>query len=565
MIIGGRLVRDGMIAALLATTLTQALAAQVVRGTVNDATNHQPIAGAVVTLLDSSGAVLGRSLTNERGQYRVAYVRIARTIRVVRIGFLPREFRVGDSAEGDGSIDVVMTPFSTTLAPVQVTDKSNCPRRADRTTAFAFWEQARAGLLNTVVARETNPMSVNRLYFERRMDGISDRITRFTVTGDSASNSQTSFNAAHSARDFISSGFSTDTAGFPLMFGPDADVLLDDAFAQGYCFRIAESSKARPGQIGLAFAAADRRQGRVDIAGTLWIDTSARALQDIDFRYAGLNSATDKFRPGGTISFRSMTNGVVLIDRWFLRLFDTTRDTVYPGNCRPQCSRFRETSNRTEQGGELAHAVWPDGQKWNASLGSLRVHAVTSSGRPAAGAVVLLPETWYKATSDSAGTIAIDDLLPGPYTLRLLDARTATLGISLPTSVSFVAARDSTHRANLTVPTAEEYVAGLCMSNRQWTVNDSTYIFGRVVSPEGRPVADAKVTIALQKNDGQWSWSRDYYKTGTDGVFQSCSVSFIAGRNVRIRVAQEGLPNAEIVRVISGNFTTVKIPVPILP
>jgi hypothetical protein len=565
MTFGRRLFRDATIAALLASTLTQALAAQVFRGTVNDSASHQPVSGAVVMLLDSAGAVLGRNITNERGRYSVAYVRVARWMRVVRIGFQPREIRVVDAAGPDRSLDVSMAPFTTRLAPVRVSDKSNCPRRLDRATVFAFWEQARAGLLNTVVARESSPMSVSRLYFERRMDGTSERITRFEVSGDSAGNSLTSFNAVHSAHDFVSFGFSADSAGTPLMFGPDADVLLDDAFAQGYCFRIAESSKVRPGQIGLAFAPADRRPGRVDIDGTLWIDTSARALRDIDFRYAGLNPTTDKFRPGGMISFRSMANGVVLIDRWFLRLFDATRDTVYMGNCRTNCTRIREVWNTAETGGELAHAVWPDGQSWSASLGSLRVLALTSSGRPARGTAVQLPGTPYSATSDSSGTIVIRDLLPGPYSLTIVDKRVAELGFSLPTPLSFVAARDSTHRATLTIPTAEEYVTGLCLRNRQWKVNDSTYILGRVVIPGGSPVHHAKVSIALQSNDGQWNWLPEYYWTGTDGVFQSCGRSFTAARTVLVRVSREGTPSVDAVRFITGNLTIVRIPVSAAP
>jgi hypothetical protein len=115
-------------------------------------------------------------------------------------------------------------------------------------------------------------MTVHRLGFERTMDDNSDKITKFLVWEDSASNSETSFNAVHSARDFVASGFSTLSNDSTLMFGPDADVLLDDAFASGYCFRVAAPSRSRPTQIGLAFAPPDRRPGRVDIDGTLWLE-----------------------------------------------------------------------------------------------------------------------------------------------------------------------------------------------------------------------------------------------------------------------------------------------------
>lgn len=568
-----RLLRSPTIVALLVSSLAPPLAAQAFHGAIRDSTSRQPISGAVVMLLDSSGAVLGRNITNEGGQYRVAYGRVVRLMRVVRIGFLPRDVRVGDSADPDRSIDVAMVPFSTTLASVRIIDKSTCPRRSDQATALALWEQARAGLLSTVVARETNPMSVRRLVFERTLEGNSDRITRFRVTGDSDTNSTTSFNAARSARDFVTSGFSTGSAGSLLLFGPDADVLLDDAFALGYCFRLEQPPEERPRQVGLAFAPADPRQGRVDIDGTLWVDTSARALRDIVYRYVGLPSRTDGFRPGGVISFREMNNGVVFIDRWILRRMGATQDTVPAAAGSGLAAALdpgsglavRTSPVRTESGGELAHAVWPDGHTWNASLGTLRIHAVTSSGRPATGAEVLLPGTPYHATADSSGTILIGDLLPGPYSLRIRDARIAEIDLSLPTNSSFVAARNSTHRATLQVPTAEEYVAGLCRRDRQWEANDSTFILGRVVTFAGKPVDDAKVSFAVRMNNGPWNRLRWTYRTGTDGVFQSCSPSFIAGQIVAIRVSRDGLPDVDVERTITTNLTIVKVPVEVLP
>jgi hypothetical protein len=554
-----RLLRSPTIVALLVSSLAPPLAAQAFHGAVRDSASRQPISGAVVMLLDSSGAVLGRNITNEGGQYRVAYGRVARLMRVVRIGFLPREVRVGDSAYPDRPIDVAMIPFKTTLAAVRIADKSICPRRSDQATALALWEQARAGLLSTVVARETKPMSVRRLVFERTLEGNSDRITRFRVTGDSGANSTTSFSAARSARDFVTSGFSTGSADSLLLFGPDADVLLDDAFALGYCFRLEQPPEERPRQVGLAFAPADPRPGRVDIDGTLWVDTSARALRDIVYRYVGLPSRADGFRPGGVISFREMNNGVVFIDRWIVRRVGARQVTV------PQVAGrdlgVRTVSSRTESGGELAHAVWPDGQTWNASLGSLRIHAVTSSGRPATGAEVLLPGTPYHATADSSGTILIGDLLPGPYSLAIRDARIAELDLSIPTNISFVAARNSTHRETLQVPTAEEYVAGLCRKNRQWEANDSTFILGRLVTPEGTSVDDAKVSFAVRMKNGPWTWLRWSYRTGTDGVFQSCSGSFTAGQTVAIRVSRDGLPDVDVERTITTHLTIVEIPV----
>jgi len=557
------ILRSPTVAALLIMSLAAPLAAQNIRGAVRDSASHQPIAGAVVMLLDSTGALLGRNISNERGQYSVAYARVARSMRVVRIGFLPRELRVRDSDAIDQPIDVVMVPFSVALAAVRIIDRPGCPQRGDRAKTLALWEQARAGLLSTVVAREMNPMTVHRLAFDRTLDGHSDRISRFVVTADSDTNSTKSFYAVRSAREFVTSGSSVDSGGTRFMFGPDADVLLDDSFALGYCFRLASPSKNRPRQIGLAFSPSDLRAGRMDIDGTLWIDTAARALRDIEFQYIGTPPRWGEFHPGGSVSFHEMNNGVVFVDQWYLRRVEATQTSVLD-----QTGTYGTTRTSmfvTENGGEVAHVVWPDGQAWNASLGSLRIQTVTPSGQPAPGAEVLLPDTPYRGTADSSGTILIGDLLPGPYSLRLRDPRMAELDVSIPTSITFVAARDSTFRTTVKVSTTEEYVAGLCRKDRQWEANDSTFILGRVVTPEGNPVEDAKVSFATWTKDREWSWGKWFYLTGSDGVFESCGKLFKPGQKVLIRVSRKGMADVDVERTIATKLTIAKLQIEARP
>lgn len=555
--------RSSAIAVLVLSSVASPVPAQNLRGAVRDSVSHQPIAGAVVMLLDSTGALLGRNITNERGRYTVTYTRVASIMRVVRIGFLPRELRVQDSEAIDQPIDVVMVPFSAALAPVRIVDTPGCPQRGDRAKTLALWEQARAGLLSTVVAREMNPMAIHRLAFERTLDGHSDRISRFVVAADSDTNSAKSFNAVRSARDFVTSGFSEDSAGTRFMFGPDADVLLDDSFALGYCFRLASPSKNRPRQVGLAFSPSDRRAGRMDIDGTLWIDTAARALRDIEFQYSGTPPHWGEFHPGGSVSFHEMPNGVVFVDQWYLRRVYATETSVLDQRGYDYTTRISPFAR--ENGGEVARAVWRDGQVWNASLGSLRIQVVTPAGQPAKGAEVLLPDTPFWGAADSSGTILIRDLLPGPYSLRIRDARMAELGVSMPTRITFVAARDSTFRTTVKVPTTEEYVAGLCRKDRQWAASDSTFVLGRVVTPEGDPVEDAKVAIAIKTPDREWSWGKLFYLTGSDGVFESCGKLFKPGQKVLIRVSQRGMADVDVERTLASKLTIARIQVQTRP
>jgi len=556
-----RFARISVAVALLIVAVGRSIAAQSFRGAVRDSASRQPIAGAVVMLLDSSGAVLRRNITDERGQYRITFSAGARMLRFIRIGLQPRELRVPPSPDFNAPFDVDMLPVSTMLSSIRVEDRSECPRRKDDIAALGLWEQARAGLLATVVAREANPASMNLLFFQRRLEGFSNRIAAFTVDLRTAEHSNNSFNASFSAKTFINSGFAIDTGGTQLVFGPDADVLLDETFARAYCFRLAEPSRARPRQVGLAFAPARTLQKRVDIDGTLWVDTAARALTDIEFRYVGLPNYTVAFKPGGRIAFRQMPNGIVLIDQWQLR-------TVISGQAKILSSGDVVTRNDLsplEFGGELASASWAGGVTWHASLGKLRIHTVTNSGKPVANAVIGLRDTHYRGTSDANGDTEIADLIPGPYSVLVTDPRVAELGIAMPTQVTFTAARDSTFEATITPRTAEEYVMSRCVEAHQWTAGESMFILGRIVTSSGAPVLDARVSYATKKGSVDWIGLRDYYSTGSDGTFQECSRLLGFGSVVRVRVQRPAMADVDTMITLSTKLTVLTIRVPNAP
>ena len=84
-------------------------------------------------------------------------------------------------------------------------------------------------------------------------------VQRHEVRIDSGALSTASYVAAQQATDFVQQGFRADSGGEHVYFAPDADVLLDDAFASGYCFHIMGRNAARANQVGLGFRAADRR------------------------------------------------------------------------------------------------------------------------------------------------------------------------------------------------------------------------------------------------------------------------------------------------------------------
>jgi hypothetical protein len=546
----GRTVAAITCAAIALVAVPHAARAQELRGAVRDSVSRQPIGGAVLMLLDSAGSTIGRNITNERGEYRIALSAGMRRVRLIRIGFRPREAAIPAVENGIARLDLTMRSLPTMLEPIRVSAGAQCPKRNDSDLAFALLEQARAGLLATVVARDAKPGTLVRLRFDRILD--DDRVTSQKVRMDSALATAKSFSSVHVAAEFVSSGFMRDSAGQQTFFGPDADVLLDQSFTSGYCFRIADSERARPTQIGLAFAAAQRRRNRVDIDGILWVDTAARALRDVEYRYVGLDPRTNSVRPGGQISFREMRNGVVLIDRWNMRLPTVENENVSIGSREEVRQWFRPF----ETGGELARASWPDGYTWQASLGRIEGTARTPAFRPAAGVALHLQDTDYRTKTDSAGHFEFSNLLPGPYKVAVFDDIMDLLGVEVAAD-TVIAVRDSVVHSSIVAKTARDYIADRCHDDRRFTPGpDSSYVIGRVFA--GRGVSVDGLTVELRNVAG--GRAIGVYKLGSNGVFQWCQ-GLGREQTILFRVLQHGSLVGMERQTLAPDITIVQIDV----
>jgi hypothetical protein len=153
-------------------------AAQQLRGAVRDSATNTPISAAVVTLLDAAGNPGQRTITDADGRFTLSNPSRAPRMRVVRIGYRPRD--VALSAQPDASLVIGMERIPPMLERVRVSDRALCPGSTDRGSAFQLWDQARAGLLAAVVARELRPAMAKTLMYESGMSPIDERIHRQT-------------------------------------------------------------------------------------------------------------------------------------------------------------------------------------------------------------------------------------------------------------------------------------------------------------------------------------------------------------------------------------------------
>jgi carboxypeptidase family protein len=542
--------RAAISSVVLAFALARVAHAQDLRGTVRDSATQTPLSGVVVTLLDANGRVVSRAISNENGLYRALPTTGARAVSTLHIGFRPHTVPY----DGRARLDLTMTPIPPLLEPVTVRAATNCPARADRLQALSLLQQARAGLLATVTARKTNHASLVRLRFVRHYDERGRRIVEQHVSVDSAGDLTESFGAVRTGAQFVADGF-TDrkSIGVPVHYGPDAETLLDDGFAAGYCFHVADPVGVRPTEIGLGFRPGSRKRGRVDVQGTLWIDTVSKTLRDIEFEYVGDDQPLGGVQSGGHIEFRQMGNGIVIIDRWALRLPAPGADTTVDAR---GAQVIRTIYHVQEAGGEVASATWDDGFSWEASLGSLRASA-THYREPAEGGLVLrLRDTDYRASPNAQGVFEISHLLPGPYVGVVTDAALEQLGITIPTPLAFEAQRDSLVQRSFSIPRDEIFVRESCLRATNMDIEESRMAI-RVVDSFGKPVGNA--TVDITRDDGSPDRSvSESLDTDDKGLVRSCLIYHNEDEFV-VTVTRGGEPPYTEVFHYRGNDITIRM------
>jgi hypothetical protein len=420
--------------ALVLLAWGSAAAAQSVTGVVRDSTTRLPIPGVVVELRAAADSALGRTLTNNVGEFRLPAAPGGGTLKAQRIGFRAVAVPVRSDSLGAASLSVTMVRLPTMLDKVDVVAGAKCDRRAN-SAGQAFIQQARAGLLATLVGREANPAKLVRLSYERtyglRLDTVPPE-----VRIDSVNEATTAFRAARRGADLVRRGFTADSNGTGVYFSPDAEVLLDDGFEAGYCFYVTD----RPDEVGLGFyPAASRRFGRADVEGTLWIDEKARALRSLEYRYVGVGAEAESRDVGGTVEYQEMPNGVVLATRWTLRLLKVQVDSAQFRYSRLPTGRIVVS----EAGGMIARAEWPDGTAWVAGLGTLEVTAVDSAGRRLPRATVRLRGTDYVAVADDSGVARFTSVFPGRYFAEVVNPELDAFGFAGSARSSNVGSLDS--------------------------------------------------------------------------------------------------------------------------
>lgn len=445
-------------AALLVALCATGAFAQTIRGVVTGSGNA-PLPGVVVALLDSASGVVARSLTNERGEYRVVAPGAGTyTLRTLRIGYRPSTSRPISVVAGQDVVHAVaVATIAVALDTMRVAERPSC--RIDRdsaATTFAVWEQVRTALTAAQLTASARALRTTIVTYDRTLDRDFRRVRDQTASITTGFVTQPWRTLAPDA--LRRSGYVVDDpGGLTTYYAPGLDMLVASAFLEDHCFRLAA---AAPGELGLAFTPIASRKDVAEIEGTLWLDRATAELRRLSYRYANIPRAQAE-HAGGDLAFARLRDGSWAITRWSIRMPAFALFLLPNGKREPRIAEVHVT------GGDLALATrGADARDTVYARAPWQLAGTvtdSASGAPLADARVSLVGTLLHAATGADGRFAIADVLPGVYDLEVRTRALDAIGTVYRERVELV---DSTTTFAARVPPAESITGALCRGAR---------------------------------------------------------------------------------------------------
>ncbi len=428
--------------------------AQAVRGSAQDAA-RRPLTGVVVSLLDSANNIVGRALTDERGEFRLVSPRAGTMrLRAQRVGFQPTFTEPFALAAGATvTPTVTLAGAQVQLAAVRVTAASSCGR-ADASDAplVEVWEQAHTSLTASLLTTGTRGLSTSIMNVQRALEPNGKLIDQQLGMRTGNMTAPWASQPIDTLRKYGYVWLDKDNA---LTYNaPGIDGLVSRQFLDDHCFRLVASKDT--GEVGVAFEPTPARGKASEIRGTFWVNRASAELRRADFTFTMPAGVPAPPVPGGgNMRFARLPNGAVIIESWELRMPLTMREV------------FGVTRTRVEQiqtmGGMVVAIRRGTDTLFKRPLVTVSgVVRDSVSGRPLAGASVSLTGTTSVTRSAADGRFQLTDVLPGQYTLAVatpaLEAMRASTGMSL-------VVRDSLAPIVVKVPSEAQVAQSLCGAN----------------------------------------------------------------------------------------------------
>jgi hypothetical protein len=306
----------GFLAVALSVATALPLAGQSIRTVLVGAGTGEPVAGALVALIDTTGLELRRTMTDATGAVRFDLPPGSYRLRVFRIGVARWETGVLRLASGDTYTTTLRAPEQPiTLAPLTVRAERRCRLRPEEGSAAAtLWEEARKALEATEWTMRSRLYRFQTVSYVRVYGPVGDTPTeeeRMVGTGLSAWPFASIPLDSLEARGFVQ----TDAKGEAHYYGPDLTVLFSEMFLSQHCFKV--RTNEQDSLVGLGFEPVASRKVN-DIAGVLWLDRRSMELRHLEFSYTRLGAWVGR-GARGVIAFERLPSRAWVIRRWFIR------------------------------------------------------------------------------------------------------------------------------------------------------------------------------------------------------------------------------------------------------
>lgn len=480
--------------ATVATLATTSLSAQQVRGVVLLPDSSGVAPSVIVTASDPRGIVVGRGVTDSRGEFALQLTAPGRVVvRALRVGYRPTELPERDVALADTlSLRIVLNPEAVRLAAITVRRNDPCRARDDtRVRVFEVWEEARKALVLANTAGVRDGLVAEWTRYDRQLDSLGERVLDQTMQLTRAPSERPfrSRPADSLARD----GYIVEDDGGVTYYAPDAEVLLSESFAGTHCFQLEEGAPGS-GLIGVRFRPIDEARQRRDVEGTLWLDRASAELRFLEFAFTGLPSVAERGEPGGRVEFRRIADGAWLVTKWYLRMPDLERrlpNRTTGGRIRVVGPTIVLKGVKVV-GGEVTRVERSGAAVYRATGASLAVRVTLPDGEdPARRAEtrVTLAGTDHEAVVDSEGIAHFPLVLPGRYRVAV-NSPALVVDHDPPVSAEVVVHGDSLHWLPVQLPRRRMTAAALGLVPRTSVRADVEFT---VADSLGRPIADVEI------------------------------------------------------------------------
>lgn len=290
---------------------------------MRDRASGAPIRGAFVTVVDSARSNRKGVLTDSVGRYVLRAPAGNTRVRVELIGYETVTRSTVVPQTGAASLDLAMgiQPITMTELHAQTTRRCTIRPEAAELTA-RLWDEVRKALRVASWTERMQPVRLETRSWERTLEPYSMKVlAEKTWLGESRNKAWAAIDPDTLAR----YGFVRKLTGDSLLYyGPDADVLLSDAFLDTHCFSVVFGVDENKGLVGLAFKPVAKRKLQ-DIMGTLWLDPRTSQLRYIEYGYTNQPRMYDFPDVGGETHFRRLNNGAWIVERWYIRLPEVIR------------------------------------------------------------------------------------------------------------------------------------------------------------------------------------------------------------------------------------------------